>query len=296
VNPRNSLNSSLRSWHTLQAGDFRISLGRQTKIIGIINLTPDSFSQDGLLAGKNYTLENTVAMARQFIRDGADILDVGGESTRPGSTRISEKEEIKRIVPAIRVLVKKIKMPISVDTYKPSVAKAALDCGVSIINNIMGTKPDTKLLKIVKEYKAAIVLMHIRGTPQTMQKNIHYRDLIGEIMEELRESMEKCLEIGIKSDRIILDPGIGFGKTVGQNLEIINRLKDFKSLDKPLLIGTSRKSFIGKLINKDVADRLLGTAASVVAAILNGAHIVRVHDVREIKDAVKITDAILHYA
>ena len=296
MNPRNSLNSSLRSWHTLQAGDFRISLGRQTKIIGIINLTPDSFSQDGLLAGKNYTLENTVAMARQFIRDGADILDVGGESTRPGSTRISEKEEIKRIVPAIRVLVKKIKMPISVDTYKPSVAKAALDCGVSIINNIMGTKPDTKLLKIVKEYKAAIVLMHIRGTPQTMQKNIHYRDLIGEIMEELRESMEKCLEIGIKSDRIILDPGIGFGKTVGQNLEIINRLKDFKSLDKPLLIGTSRKSFIGKLINKDVADRLLGTAASVVAAILNGAHIVRVHDVREIKDAVKITDAILHYA
>jgi len=296
VNPRNSLNSSLRSQYTLQAGDFRISLGRQTKIIGIINLTPDSFSQDGLLAGKNYSIENTVALARQFIRDGADILDVGGESTRPGSTRISEKEEIKRIVPAIRILVKKIKIPISVDTYKPSVAKAALDCGVSIINNIMGTKPDTKLLKIVKEYKAAIILMHIRSTPQTMQKNIHYKNLIGEIMKELRESMEKCLEIGIKSDRIILDPGIGFGKTVGQNLEIINRLKDFKSLGKPLLIGTSRKSFIGKILNKDVDARLMGTAASVVAAVLNGAHIVRVHDVKEIKDAVKITDAILTYA
>lgn len=285
----------LRPRYTLQAGDWRLSLGKQTKIMGIINLSPDSFSQDGLLADKNNGVEKAVAKARQLVLDGADILDIGGESTRPGSRRIPSQEEIKRIIPLIRRVSKEIKTPLSVDTYKPLVAEAALDCGVSIINNIMGTKPDIKLLKLVKEYRAAIVLMHIRGTPRTMQKNTHYDDLIGEIIEELTKSVEKCLEIGIKSDRIILDPGIGFGKTVGQNLEIIRHLKDFESLNKPLLVGTSRKSFIGKILNKDVTDRLLGTAASVVAMVFHGAHIVRVHDVKQIKDVLKITDVVLGY-
>jgi len=264
--------------------------------MGIMNLTPDSFSHDGLLSRGKHSPDNIVALAQQLIRDGADILDVGGESTRPGAPKITQGEEIKRIIPAIRVLVKNIKKPISIDTYKPSVAQTALDCGASIINNIMGTNLNKRLLKIIKEYKAAIVLMHIRGTPKTMQKNIHYKNLIEEIFSELTKSVEKCLEIGIKSDRIIIDPGIGFGKTAEQNLEIIQRLKHFERLHQPLLIGTSRKSFIGTILKKNVDERLLGSAASVTAAILNGAHIIRVHDVKEMKDAIKITDAILEYS
>jgi len=265
-------------------------LGQQTQIMGIVNVTPDSFSQDGCLGKTNRVL----LLARKHIREGAGIIDVGGESTRPGSRRISAKEEINRVIPTVTALAKKIKVPISIDTYKPLVAKAALDAGASIINNIMGTKPEAGLLKMVKNYDAAIVLMHIRGTPQTMQKAVHYHNLTAEIIHSLRKSIEKCLEIGIKSDRIILDPGIGFGKTVEHNLEILNRLDDFKILKRPLLIGTSRKSFIGKVLDRDVSHRLLGTAATVCASILKGAHIVRVHDVKAMKETVGMTDAIMN--
>ena len=294
---RLSSNIPKRKHFTVIASSYRLSLGQHTRVMGIVNTTPDSFSQDGCMRKSDGTRSTALALARKHIREGADIIDIGGESTRPGAKRVSVKEEINRVLPAITSLVKKIKIPISIDTYKPPVAKAALDAGASIVNNIMGTKPDLDLLKMIKKYNAAIILMHIRGTPRMMQKNIHYRDLTAEIVSSLKKSIEKCLEIGIKSDRIIIDPGIGFGKTVEHNLEILNRLGDFKRLRRPLLVGTSRKSFIGKVLNKDVRHRLIGTAASVCASILKGAHIVRVHDVKAIKEVVTMTDAIIneHY-
>lgn len=257
--------------------------------MGIINMTPDSFSGDGDLK-----VENALKLAMRQIRDGADILDIGGESSRPGAVRIAEKEEIRRIMPLVTHLARLSKVPISVDTYKPEVALAALDAGAGIINNIRGTTTDKKLLKLIKKYDAAIVLMHMRGTPRTMQKRTRYKDLMAEIVRELATSVENCLEIGIKSDKIILDPGIGFAKTAEQNLQIIDQLSDLAKLKKPVLVGPSRKSFIGKILNNQPEDRLSGTIASVVAAILNGAHIVRVHDVKPVKEAVAIADAILN--
>ncbi len=293
---KRSLSSSIpqRKNFTVTASSYSLSLGPRTQIMGIVNATPDSFSQDGCLRKSKKPHTATLLHAQKQIREGADIIDIGGESTRPGAKRISAKEETARIIPTITALAKKINIPISVDTYKPAVAKAALDAGASIINNIMGSEPDLKLLKMAKNYNAAIVLMHIKGAPRTMQKRINYRDLTGEIIDSLQKSIEKCLEIGLKSDRIIIDPGIGFGKTVEHNLEILNRLSDFKALRRPLLVGTSRKSFIGKVLEKDVGQRLSGTAATVCASILRGAHIVRVHDVKAMKDTATMVDAIIN--
>jgi len=261
--------------------------------MGIVNITPDSFSHDGCY-NKTDSIKRSILLAQKQIREGADIIDIGGESTRPGARQISAQEEIERIIPTVKALVKKTRVPISVDTYKPKVAHAALDAGASIINNIMGVHCNDHFIRIVKKYDAAIILMHILGTPKHMQNNISYRNLIPEIIDSLQKSIEKCLEIGIKSDRIIVDPGIGFGKTVEHNLKILNRLGDFQALERPLLIGTSRKSFIGKVLNKDVGHRLLGTAATVTAAALKGAHIVRVHDVKAIRDTITMTDAIIN--
>lgn len=294
-NPENTGSNAknLRKRFTVSARTFSLRLGRQTKIMGILNLTPDSFSGDGCMKDGVYDTGKNVALAEKLIRDGADIVDLGGQSTRPGAKVIAPNEEIKRVIPTLRRLTQKNKKPISVDTYQKIVARHALDNGASIINNIMGVYADRAFLKIIKRYGAVIVLMHIRGTPQTMQKNIHYENLLDEIIAQLHTSIEKCLEIGIKSDKIIIDPGIGFGKTAEHNLQIIRGLTDFRILDKPILIGTSRKSFIGKILKKEASERLIGTVASVSAAILNGAHIVRVHDVRAIKDVVRVTDAIL---
>ena len=236
-----------------------------------------------------------MAAAQKLVRDGAHLLDVGGESTRPGSRAISAKEELSRIIPVIQILAKRIPVPISVDTYKPLVARHALDSGAGILNNIMGTKPDPALLKMVQRYDAAVILMHMRGNPRTMQKKIHYKNLLEEIKGELRIALEKCLEIGIKFDRIILDPGLGFGKAVSHNLELINRLGDFQALNRPILVGPSRKFFIGQVVDKDVSHRVMGTAAAVVCAILKGAHIVRLHDVEKLKDAIAMTDSVLNY-
>ncbi len=288
-----SVDIPARKHFTIIARSHRLSFDGVTRIMGVVNVTPDSFSRDGCLSrtgGPKYAL----SLALKHIRDGADIIDIGGESSRPGALRITAKEEISRVIPTIKALVKKTTVPISIDTYKPLVAKAALDVGASIVNNIMGTNPNNNLLKMIKKYDAAVVLMHMSGTPQTMQKNIHYHDLIGEIINALGKSIEKCLEIGIKSDKIILDPGIGFGKTVEHNLEILNRLDDFGVLERPLLIGTSRKSFIGKVLDREVGNRLMGTAATVTTSIVHGAHIVRVHDVKRMKETASMTDAILN--
>ena len=283
-----------REKFSVRARNFSIALGEKTSLMGILNITPDSFSKDGVLKKYGYDVQKNIEAAQRIIHAGANIIDIGGESTRPNSQPISEHEELKRIIPTINTLAKKIKIPISVDTYKETVAQHALDNGASIINNIMGTKITKQFLQMVKSYSAAIVLMHMRGTPQTMQKKTNYTNLISEIIVELQKSIEKCLEAGIKSDRIIIDPGIGFAKTADQNFEILKKLGEFKTLKQPILIGTSRKSFIGKILGNDADERLFGTMATVCSSILSGAHIVRVHDVKAVHDAAQVTDAILN--
>jgi dihydropteroate synthase len=284
-----------RKTYVIHARDHRLTLGFATRIMGIINVTPDSFSQDGCLCEQpDRTKHRALRLAKKLLREGADILDIGGESSRPMAPPVTAKEEIARVVPVIRALTQKGNVPISVDTYKTTVAREALKAGASIVNTIKGNQVDKGLLKVVKEYDAAIILMHMRGTPLTMQKKIHYQDVTRDICQELKNSIEKCLEIGIKSNRIIIDPGIGFGKTVDHNLRIINRLSDFLSLNQPLLVGTSRKSFIGNILDKDVNHRVMGTGASVAASIIRGAHIIRVHDVKPMNDVCRITDSILN--
>lgn len=280
-----------RPSYLFNARDFSISLGHKTKIMGIVNVTPDSFSGDGLLKNKKFS-DTALRLAVQHIRDGADIIDIGGESSRPGAQRTSATEEIQRIVPVIKKLTKVAKTPISVDTYKGLTACHALDAGASIINNIQGLNAPKSLLKMVANYKAGIIIMHMRGTAATMQKNTNYKNLLAEIITPLRTAIENCLDIGIKSSNIIIDPGIGFAKTAEQNLTILNHLQRFQVLKHPLLIGTSRKSFIGKILHDDTCDRLAGTISSCILAVLHGAHILRVHDVCALKQAVRVVDAI----
>jgi len=275
--------------YDLCARDAVLPLGEVTKIMGIVNCTPDSFSGDGKM--------NTAAClryARKLVRDGADIIDIGGESTRPGAKSVSLKEEIRRVIPVIAALVRTLKIPVSVDTSKLEVARRALDAGASIVNNIRGTSASLAFFKMVRDYKAAIVIMHMRGVPATMQSKARYKNVVSEVVEELQISVEKCLGVGIKKDRIIVDPGIGFAKTTEQNLILIGHLNRLNILRCPILLGTSRKSFIGALLGKDGAGRLMGTAASVTAGVMRGAHIVRVHDVKAIKETLKVTDAVLN--
>ncbi len=284
---------SPRPFHILNARDYHLQLGIQTKIMGILNLTPDSFSGDGFVPQTQRDRHKILAAAEELVYEGADIIDLGGESSRPGSSRITPAEEKQRIIPTLELLAQRLKVPISIDTYKVSVAQSALDAGASIINNIRGIQSHPGLLRMVKNYQAAIVLMHMRGTPQTMQRHIAFRNVIRETIQELREAIEKSLEFGILSDRIMIDPGIGFGKTIKNNLELLHHLEEFKILQQPLLIGTSRKSFIGHVLQRPISDRLLGTAATVCLSILKGAHIIRIHDVKPLKDLITMTDAIL---
>ena len=278
-----------RICYDLRARDFVVELGHATKIMGVVNASPDSFSGDGKRG-----LEACLRHARKLIREGADILDIGGVSTRPGALNVSAEVEIRRIIPVIDVLARRHKVPISADTSKLEVARRALDRGASIVNNIGGTRASSGFLKMVRDYKAAIVIMHMRGTPMTMQSKARYKDVTLEVIEELQISVEKCLEIGIKKDRIIVDPGIGFAKTADQNLTLIGQLDRLKILNCPVMLGTSRKSFIGKILNNAPEERLMGTAATVTAGAMRGAHIVRVHDVKAIKETLKVTDAILN--
>lgn len=281
----------IRPDYLVFARDYTLVLGKKTHIMGVINVTPDSFSGDGTLKNKNH-IAASLRLALRHINEGADIIDIGGESSRPGAKKISAIEEIDRVIPLIKKLSKVAKVPISVDTYKGTTAQHALDAGASIINNIQGIKSEKNLLKMAARYQAGIVLMHMRGNPLTMQKKTSYQNLIPNIIHKLKIALENCLEIGIKSDNIIIDPGIGFAKTLEQNLEILHRLSEFKVLKKPILIGTSRKSFIGNILNRAPNERLTGTIASCVLAATNGAHILRVHDVRPLVQAAAVTDAI----
>ncbi|MBI4687830.1 MAG: dihydropteroate synthase [Nitrospirae bacterium] len=259
--------------------------------MGIVNITPDSFSDGGLFLGKDKAVEHALHM----VEEGADIIDIGGESTRPGAEAVSAKEEIRRVVPVIEALRKKINVPLSIDTYKSEVAEAALRAGADIVNDISGLRFDRKMPAVIAKHKAPVVIMHIKGTPKNMQAKPAYKALIPEIMDYLREGIEIARDAGISDDKIIIDPGIGFGKTLEYNLEIIRRLNEFSGFQKPILLGPSRKSFIGKILGDlPSSERLEGTLATVTAAILNGANIVRVHDVRPTARAAKIADAIKH--
>ncbi|MCR4319809.1 MAG: dihydropteroate synthase [Candidatus Brocadiaceae bacterium] len=266
----------------------KLHLGRRTHVMGILNVTPDSFYD-----GKRYdTAENAVNHALKMIEEGADIIDVGGESTRPGAYPISEAEELKRVIPLIKILSKQTRKPISIDTYKAKVAEKAIDAGASIINDIGGLLTDKYMAKVAAEAKAPVIIMHKKGNPRTMQKYPIRKNVMSEIMSYLRKSVSRAINAGIDEDKIILDPGIGFGKTLHQNLEILKRLKEFKTMGFPILIGTSRKKFIGTILKLSTRERLYGTLATLAIAVMNGAHIVRVHDVREAVQVVKICDAI----
>lgn len=266
-----------------------LDFGVRTYIMGILNVTPDSFS-DG---GKFLDVETAVAQAKALVDQGADIIDVGGESTRPGSDPVSAEEEANRVVPVIERLVKETDCPISIDTTKANVAGAALMAGASMVNDISGLRYDSAMAGVVAKFKVPICLMHIKGQPRTMQKNPGYKDLFGEIIHYLFEGVEIAREAGILHEKIIVDPGIGFGKTVQHNLEIIKNLQEFKVLGCPILVGTSRKSLIGKVLDLPVDQRLEGTAATVALAIANGANIVRVHDVKKMALVAKMTDAVV---
>lgn len=279
----------------LDLGKYRLNLSRRTHIMGIVNITTDSFSGDGLYCrfkNQESRIKNIVEYSENLARDGADIIDVGGESSRPGARRIPVKEELIRVIPAVKNLVKKIGLPVSVDTYKPEVAEQALDNGATMINDITGLK-DKKMLKVAAKYKAAVIIMHMRGTPRTMQKNPRYESLIDEILDYLGKATDRAVDAGIDINKIIVDPGIGFGKTLEHNLEILKKLKEFKTLGLPILVGTSRKSFIGKILNAQPKETLFGTISSCILASLNGANILRVHDVRAVRDALKISDRVI---
>jgi dihydropteroate synthase len=269
--------------------NFSLDFSKKTYIMGILNITPDSFSDGGLFFDKSVAIQR----ALQMVEDGADIIDIGGESTRPGSETVPVEEELRRTVPVIAAIAKEITIPISIDTYKAEVAQRALDAGASIVNDISGLRFDPEMTKVVSEYKVPVVVMHIKGKPKDMQINPVYEALIPEIMDYLRGSIRFALDAGIQDDMIVIDPGIGFGKTFEQNLTIIHNLQEFTSLEKPVLIGASRKAFIGKILgDESPGQRVEGTAAAVAISILKGANIVRVHDVKEMVKVAKVADAI----
>ena len=281
---------------SMNLGRFKINLGRRPLIMGVVNLTTDSFSGDGFLVRKFASsqvrkLDDIIDFAEKMVEDGADIIDVGGESTRPGAKPVPLKEEAKRVIPFIKTLAKKVKVPISIDTYKPELARQALDTGAVIVNDVFGLRNDS-MPRIISRYKAGVVIVHMKGAPRTMQKNPHYPSLIDEITEYLAAAICKAKEAGVDEEKIIVDPGIGFGKTQEDNLKILSRLSEFKVLGRPVLVGTSRKSFIGKLLNTPPQERINGTVASCVLAVKNGAKIVRVHDVKPVKEALKIVEGI----
>ncbi|MDI6731560.1 MAG: dihydropteroate synthase [Candidatus Margulisbacteria bacterium] len=270
-------------------GQQLFDFAKRTYIMGILNVTPDSFS-DG---GKYSDLNSAINHAEQMAAEGADIIDIGGESTRPGSERISAEEEIDRVVPVIEKLIHKISIPLSIDTTKAEVAAAALSAGAAMVNDISGLRFDPKMPELVAQAKVPICLMHIQGTPQNMQVNPSYSDLMGEIIGYLQEGLAIAKRAGILHEQIIIDPGIGFGKTVEQNLEIVKKLCELKVLGCPILVGPSRKSVIGKVLDLPVEDRLEGTLAMVALSAANGANIVRVHDVKAAKRTVKMVEAIV---
>lgn len=272
-------------WRTFR-GDVDL---RRPVVVGILNVTPDSFS-DG---GRYLSPDAAISRAEEMVGEGADVLDIGGESTRPGASDVSEAEERARVLPVLEAVARRLDVPVSIDTTKAGVARAALDAGASIVNDISGLRFDPELADLAAERGAGLVLMHIRGQPRTMQENIHYDDLLGEITGELRESIEAARSRGCRPEQLVVDPGIGFGKTAEHNLILLNHLDRLSELGRPVMVGPSRKSFIGKVLGLEVEERLEGTIAACVLALARGAKVFRVHDVGQVRRALDLAFAIL---
>lgn len=268
-----------------------LKLSERAHVMGIVNVTPDSFSDGGRYLDHGAAVEHGLALADE----GADVIDVGAESTRPGASPVDAEEELRRVVPVVETLAAKAGVPVSVDTTKASVARAAIEAGASIVNDVSAATRDPSMLALCAETAAPIVLMHMRGEPRTMQSEAHYRDVVGEILVYLEERADAARAAGISADRILVDPGFGFGKLVEHNLVLLRRLGEFRRLGYPVVAGTSRKTFIGRLLGDlPVEDRVEGTAATVALAIWNGASIVRVHDVRAMRRVVSIVEAAMN--
>ena len=267
-------------------GKIEYDLALRTHVMGILNVTPDSFSDGGRYLESGQAIQHGIKLAE----DGADFIDIGGESTRPGSEPVPVEEEIRRVLPVLESLVKKINVPISIDTCKSEVADAALQAGAVIVNDISAMTFDENMARVTAKHQASIVLMHTKGTPKTMQMNPSYTNVTEEVKLFLLERIEAARIAGI--EQIIIDPGIGFGKKFEHNIQLLKELQSFLPLGYPLLVGVSRKSFLGAILNLPPEDRMEGTAAAVTAAILNGAHIIRVHEVREMKRIAMVSDAL----
>ena len=281
--------------------------GERTYIMGILNVTPDSFSGDGVVGQKEApdledVIAKAVAQAKQFVADGADIIDIGGESTRPGSTPLDAAEELARVIPVIEAVRQAVDVTISIDSYRASVAEAALAAGANWLNDVWGARMDPDMAKLAAQAGCPIVLMHNRSKPKDVTQEeklggrfvgVNYDDLIADIKRELQESIDICLKAGVQESQIILDPGIGFGKTVEQNLQLLNQTDQFKTMGFPILIGSSRKSFIGYTLDLPPDQRMEGTAATVAIGIARGADIVRVHDVQAMARVARMTDAVV---
>jgi dihydropteroate synthase len=272
-----------------RARHFEFAFPRPTLVVGIVNVTPDSFS-DG---GKFLDPEAAVVRALELAGQGADILDIGGESTRPGAQPVSEAEELRRVVPVIEKLAAKVKIPLSIDTMKPAVAQAALQTGASIINDVAANREDDAMWKVAAAFRAGYICMHAQGKPQTMQKNPLYADVVREVGDFFRERLEKLDACGIAAEQVVLDVGIGFGKTTEHNLQLLANLESFTTMARPLLIGVSRKSFVGKLLGAEVGERLPASLACASLAIASGVQIIRTHDVAETVQAARMTEAVL---
>jgi dihydropteroate synthase len=265
-----------------------LDLTRRTLVMGILNVTPDSFYGGSRRPDAAEAIADGLAMATS----GADIIDVGGESTRPGARVVTEEEELARVLPVVRGLRREVSVPISIDTYKSGVARAALDAGADIVNDISALRFDGAMVSLVAAEKVPVVLMHMQGTPQTMQVEPHYQDVVREVRDFLAAQMYEAMDAGVAPEAIILDPGIGFGKTIEHNLQLLRGLPVLAALGQPLLVGVSRKAFIGKVLGLEPVERLEGSLAAAVAAGLSGANIVRVHDVAETTRAIRVADAI----
>jgi len=286
VHPRRRFSLPLPDGRTLALGD-------RTLVMGVINVTPDSFSDGGQLLDTQRAIDAGV----QMVADGADLLDVGGESTRPGAEPLGEHEERRRVLPVIAGLSMRVTVPISIDTYKPSVADEALRAGASIVNDISGLRYEPELAAVVARNRAIIVLMHTRGRSRDMYREADYHDVVDEVLDELRESLAFATGAGVPTDRVLVDPGLGFAKEASHTYETLARLDEFSELGRPLLVGPSRKRFLTRALGSDVpaSGRDWATAAAVTAAVLAGAHIVRVHAVREMTQVVKVSDEIRKY-
>jgi dihydropteroate synthase len=273
----------------LRACQYKFAFPGPAMVMGIVNVTPDSFS-DG---GRYFDAKTAVEHGLSLVEEGAEIIDVGGESTRPRATPVEESEELRRVLPIIQELAGKIKIPISIDTMKSGVARAALDAGASIVNDVAANRENDAMWQVVAETGAGYVCMHMQGVPQTMQVNPSYSDVVEEVEKFFSERIKRLNDCGVASDQIILDPGIGFGKTAGHNLQLLGGLRKFTKLERPLLLGVSRKSFIGKLFGTELAARLPAALACASLAVEAGVQIIRAHEVAETVQALRMTEAIL---